>query len=240
MIGSAAIPGLIEDLQNGNQDTRWSSAWLLGAISDPTAVPNLAESLRDEDEDPNIRLTSYWALANIGTAEALEIVKEWEPEIARIQEQLEAEQSQQGHIGYDPNLFPHGSGTVDDHMLPEYVQIEFEDDLPKPTSDDTGAEGAEVPVEAGATSLDQILDDVKTMKQYYKDYSPATAREIIDGLPKAWDFSKYEAKTWGASVIGEVLVMTRETVSRYMKAFWMAGIREVNGIKIPYRPKAPR
>jgi hypothetical protein len=78
------------------------------------------------------------------------------------------------------------------------------------------------------------------MRQYYPDYTLARAIEIIKAIPKAWNqyTLEGEAGQWGPGMVAEKCFVARDTVSKYHRAFSMAGIHTVNGITIPYRPRS--
>jgi HEAT repeat protein len=56
-LGKAAVPGLIEVLQQGPMVARRRAASALGRIGDPSAVPALEARLKVEDDEPTLRLS---------------------------------------------------------------------------------------------------------------------------------------------------------------------------------------
>jgi hypothetical protein len=86
------------------------------------------------------------------------------------------------------------------------------------------------------------------MRGYYKEYSVETAMLIIEAIPKAWYKKKqyrHGSGRWGPGYISKQYYITANrkitptTVGRYLKAFILAGITEIDGergekIKIPY------
>ena len=65
---SAAVPALIEILEDKRQSVRVMVAKALGAIGEPAAVPALTKALQDESK--RVRREAAEALRNIGTPEA--------------------------------------------------------------------------------------------------------------------------------------------------------------------------
>lgn len=77
------------------------------------------------------------------------------------------------------------------------------------------------------------LPDVETMKQYYSSYSPETAKEILNALPAARKEWEVVGGRWGPDIIAKQLMIKRGTVSHYLTAFRMAGLRKWGNIKLP-------
>lgn len=86
--------------------------------------------------------------------------------------------------------------------------------------------------DSGQTSIDRLLMNKDVMRQYYRDYSPKTAREIVRKIPEAWDLCNEELGRWGPGFIARVYALNSTTIGRYLKAFRKAGITEVDGIEI--------
>ncbi|MXV63705.1 HEAT repeat domain-containing protein [Natronorubrum sp. JWXQ-INN-674] len=72
----AAVQPIANQLVEDNPDVRSWAARALGLIGDTRAIEPLADVLEDDDED-RVRASAAWALNQIGTAEALEIVAEY-------------------------------------------------------------------------------------------------------------------------------------------------------------------
>ena len=91
-----------------------------------------------------------------------------------------------------------------------------------------------------ATEVDNLLSDVRLMKKFYKDYSPQTAKIIYGKIPIAWD--EHEEGRWGPGAISKKCYRNPTTVSRYLRAFWYAGLKEFNmgyeTIPNPYKPRS--
>ena len=87
--------------------------------------------------------------------------------------------------------------------------------------------------ESEEMDIDQLLSDLPTMRQHYKDYNPVTAREIIEALPRAWALHCDEGGRWGPGFIAKVYSLNSTTIGRYCGAFKKAGLEEVEGIEIP-------
>ena len=86
-IGKAAVPTLIQLLQDKNRGTRESSEWVLRQIGTPDAlqalnvfqkqkVEMLIKELKDQAEDLGSRLSAARELARIGTPNALQVFQE--------------------------------------------------------------------------------------------------------------------------------------------------------------------
>jgi hypothetical protein len=94
----------------------------------------------------------------------------------------------------------------------------------------------------------ELISDLPVMRGYYKEYSVDTAMLIIESIPKAWyKYKKYKGGSgrWGPGYISKQYNITAKrkitptTVGRYLKAFVLAGITEIEGeegvkIQIPY------
>jgi len=81
--------------------------------------------------------------------------------------------------------------------------------------------------------VDRLLPDLPTMRQHYEHYSPITAQEILEAIPRAWHLWCHEGGRWGPGFIGRVCNVTAATVGRYLSAFKKAGLSEMDGIRIP-------
>ena len=68
-IGSEAVKGLIEQLDNDDPDARYGAAHALGMIGDRRAIPALLQSL--EDPEASVR---YWAAEALGRLRAEEAI----------------------------------------------------------------------------------------------------------------------------------------------------------------------
>jgi len=77
------------------------------------------------------------------------------------------------------------------------------------------------------------LPDVETMKQYYRDYNPETAKRILNVLPKAWEIKETQGGRWGPGMIAQCIPIAPGTISHYLVAFRKAGLREWGSIKLP-------
>ena len=81
--------------------------------------------------------------------------------------------------------------------------------------------------------IDQLLSDLASMRNIYPDYSPSTAREIVNAIPQAYNLHCTEGGRWGPGFIARVVPINSTTVGRYLKAFRENKLTEVNGIPIP-------
>ena len=113
------------------------------------------------------------------------------------------------------------------------------------TAEDTTEDQPSKPTRADKAAVEPatLIADRETMKRYYRDYNPDTAAIITGALPKAWEAYTDRGGQWGPTVIAQacratIATISRETVGRYLKAFVCAGITEINGIGIPYHPRA--
>jgi len=77
------------------------------------------------------------------------------------------------------------------------------------------------------------LPDVETMKQYYPSYNPETAKEILNVLSEARKEWERVGGRWGPGVIAQKMMIKKGTVSHYLSAFRMAGLRKWGSIKLP-------
>ena len=93
------------------------------------------------------------------------------------------------------------------------------------------------------TEVDIILSDKRLMKSFYRDYSPLTAKTIYKNIPFAWNKCGSEFGRWGPSYLAEYCRLREETITRYLRAFYCAGLRdfyfEHEWIPIPYHPRKP-
>ena len=77
------------------------------------------------------------------------------------------------------------------------------------------------------------LPDLETMKRYYRSYNPETAKEILNALPEARKEWEAVGGRWGSEIIAKQLMIKKGTVSHYLTAFRMAGLRKWGSIKLP-------
>ncbi|EMA36858.1 HEAT repeat domain-containing protein [Halobiforma nitratireducens] len=78
-----AVEPLAQQLVADNPDVRSWAARALGLIGDTRAIEPLSDVLEDDDED-RVRASAAWALSQIGTKTALEIVTEYEDDRAYL------------------------------------------------------------------------------------------------------------------------------------------------------------
>ena len=84
-----------------------------------------------------------------------------------------------------------------------------------------------------AEEIEKIITDLETMRRHYPDYSPITAREIINAIPEAYQLYCSEGGHWGPGVIARCVHVTSTTVGRYLKALKENGILEIEHIPLP-------
>ncbi len=72
--GEAAIPSLVDVLQNGNRDSRVDAAKILGMFKNPLAAPGLIRAL--EDEDFGVRWSAMDALIALEQASLPPLIQE--------------------------------------------------------------------------------------------------------------------------------------------------------------------
>jgi hypothetical protein len=86
---------------------------------------------------------------------------------------------------------------------------------------------------------ERIRDTAKA-KEVYPDYSPRTAREILDAIPKAWA-ANCDGGRWGPGMIAKKASLHPCTVGRYLRVFHHLGITSIEQegapIDIPYTPR---
>ena len=91
-------------------------------------------------------------------------------------------------------------------------------------------------------NVDSILFNLDLMKKFYKDYNPKTAKMVYSKIPIAWKNRQSEGGRWGPGFISELCNLNTTTVSRYLRAFYSAGLREIDfdgeKITIPYNPRS--
>ena len=91
--------------------------------------------------------------------------------------------------------------------------------------------------------IDALLTDINLMKKFHRDYNPQTAKLILEKIPIAWNNHSREGGKWGPSFVTELINLEKETVSRYLRAFYCAGLRKVNingnSIRLPYTIRNP-
>ncbi|NGM71501.1 HEAT repeat domain-containing protein [Natronolimnobius sp. AArcel1] len=78
-----AVEPIAQQLAEDNPDVRSWAARALGLIGDTRTIDPLADVLADDDED-RVRASAAWALTQIGTLEALEIVAEYDDDRAYL------------------------------------------------------------------------------------------------------------------------------------------------------------
>ncbi len=82
-LGTRAVPGLIEVLQSSNLNLRGAALEILATVADESAVPALAECLKDTGkpwlEDQRICDLAAATLQRIGTPEAIQALRDWQP-----------------------------------------------------------------------------------------------------------------------------------------------------------------
>lgn len=81
--------------------------------------------------------------------------------------------------------------------------------------------------------IDRLLSNLSLMRKSHPDYSPGTAREILNAIPEAYSMHCTEGGRWGPGFIARVAHVTSPTVGRYLKAFKENELIEINGIPIP-------
>ncbi|MFC6717534.1 HEAT repeat domain-containing protein [Natrialbaceae archaeon GCM10025810] len=86
-----AVQPIANQLVDENADVRSNAARALGLIGDTRTIEPLSDILENDDED-RVRASAAWALNQIGTKEALEIVAEYEDDRAYLV-QVEAEKA---------------------------------------------------------------------------------------------------------------------------------------------------
>ncbi len=75
--------------------------------------------------------------------------------------------------------------------------------------------------------IDNILPDKNVMRKYHKDYSPITAKEILQNIPEAFTLYNNQGGHWGPGVIAEFCGIRPATVGRYLSAFKSAGLKRL-------------
>ena len=81
------------------------------------------------------------------------------------------------------------------------------------------------------------------MQQYYADYSPLTAKDILEAIPEAYLEWVDQGGRWGPGIIAGHTLLKARTVGSYLRAFWLAGLKQICGpngekIIIPYKPRS--
>ncbi len=79
------------------------------------------------------------------------------------------------------------------------------------------------------------LFDQKAMRQYYKDYSPKSARKIIASLPGAQQEAKHQDETLTVTRLANKAGFSVESTSRYLTAIKKAGYDTLLGVRLPGR-----
>jgi len=80
---------------------------------------------------------------------------------------------------------------------------------------------------------EEIITNLEAMRKHYPDYSPITAREIINSIPKAYQLYCSEGGHWGPGIIARCVHVSSTTVGRYLKALKENGILEIDHIPLP-------
>jgi hypothetical protein len=121
-----------------------------------------------------------------------------------------------------------------ENMIDENIQP----GKPETTLPDSESEISQQPLTA--SEIDNLLSNKKLMKKFYRDYSPQTAKIIYRKIPIAWD--EHDEGRWGPGAISKKCHRNPTTVSRYLRAFWYAGLKEFDmGYEIipnPYKPRS--
>jgi hypothetical protein len=107
------------------------------------------------------------------------------------------------------------------------------------------SDGAEINFYLGSSHVHNkyaVLNDVKKMKNFYSGYSSSSAKEIINSIPKAWKeynrSGELEGSRWGPTYISRFCNINPTTLGRYFKVFNKVGIHDLDGVRIPYRPRS--
>lgn len=79
---------------------------------------------------------------------------------------------------------------------------------------------------------------LEQLRKYYRGASLERAKEILEVLPDAYKSCTLGKKRWSAGFIKKYTTLqSPNTVTKYLRAFWMNGIREWKGAPNPYRPR---
>jgi len=148
-----------------------------------------------------------------------------------------------------PDVEPQLRHVFGEELIEEELDVQAEkgprltvsekDVSPTPLSDlttsDSTANGESVqhldidPVNQG---WERALPSKEIMRKHYKDYSPRTARDIIEAIPKAWEACDYDCR-WGPGHISRFCAVGATTLGRYLNAFKAVGIKTIAGIDLP-------
>ena len=85
----------------------------------------------------------------------------------------------------------------------------------------------------GSEEIETKITDLASMRKHFADYSPVTAREIVNSIPKAYELYCNEGGRWGPGIIARCTHVTSTTVGRYLKAFKENGVNEIDHIPLP-------
>ena len=90
--------------------------------------------------------------------------------------------------------------------------------------------------------IENLLTDIKLMKKHYKDYNPKTAKSILKAIRTARKHFRKFGTRWGPGIISNFCSPTSTTVGRYLKAFCLSGLTEIEidgeMVEIPFTPKS--
>jgi DNA-binding transcriptional ArsR family regulator len=104
--------------------------------------------------------------------------------------------------------------------------------------DNPGARGGagELPDNIRMTDIDVLIFDVATARELYRDFSDDRAREILRAIPEV---SKALRRTQRlkAQMIASHVYVSLSSVSNHFRVLYTMGLRTVEGIPLPYKPR---
>jgi hypothetical protein len=106
-----------------------------------------------------------------------------------------------------------------------------------PASPNTAQVGAaELPSDITFAEIDTLSFDIYKMKNLYRDFSEDKAREILKAIPEISKKLRKNEKL-RAGKIADNKFISLSLVSNHYRALYTMGLRTVEGIPLPYKPR---
>jgi hypothetical protein len=168
------------------------------------------------------------------------LIELFEPANSRLSVKIECKHTALG--GYYLDLlsaiakrYPESAPTILSYLSSLYPDPEKQE-LSAPTDSNTGK--AELPPNITSAEIDTLPFDVDRMRKVYRDFSEDKAREILKAIPKESKKLQRNEKL-RSGVIAKNLFTTPSPVSNHLRALYTMGLRTVDGIPLPYKPRNP-
>lgn len=98
---------------------------------------------------------------------------------------------------------------------------------------DAPAPKQETPATDAPAPTEESLYNRELMRQFYPDYTPQSAGQIIKGLPEAARKAKENLRRLTIQEIANTAMLSYDATQKHLKAMKDCGFREVNGVILP-------